>query len=43
MVEQMGMSDIIGPRNISAPQGNPMMMGGSSEGSDLKNKADAEK
>ena len=45
MVEQMGMSDIIGPRNISQQAMSPMqqmMMGGASEGADLKNKADAE-
>ena len=45
MVEQMGMSDVIGPRNISAGQMSPMqqmMSGGASEGADLKNKADAE-
>ena len=42
MVEQMGMSDVIGPRNISAPQGQPFMMQQSSEGSEIKNKADAE-
>jgi len=45
MVEQMGMSDIIGPRNISQQAASPMqqmMMGGAAEGADLKNKADAE-
>lgn len=42
MVEQMGMSDVIGPRNIQAPQQQAFMMQGSPEGSDLKNKADAE-
>ena len=42
MVEQMGMSDIIGPRNIAAPQQQAFMMAASSEGSELKNKADAE-
>merc|ERR1719213_357905 len=45
MVEQMGMSDVIGPRNISSAGGSPMqqmMMGGANEGADLKNKADAE-
>jgi len=42
MVEQMGMSDVIGPRNISAPQAQPFAQSGSPEGSELKNKADAE-
>merc|ERR1719213_300009 len=45
MVEQMGMSDVIGPRNISSAGGSPMqqmMSGGTNEGADLKNKADAE-
>jgi len=45
MVEQMGMSDTIGPRNISSQGMSPMqtmMSGGTNEGDDLKNKADAE-
>lgn len=45
MVEQMGMSDTVGPRNISSEGMSPMqsmMSGGSNEGEDLKNKADAE-
>ena len=42
MVEQMGMSDVVGPRNVSSGQQNPMMMGGSSEGFELKNKVDDE-
>ena len=42
MVEQMGMSDVIGPRNIAAAQSSPFMAPSASEGSDLKNKADAE-
>ena len=48
MVEQMGMSDIIGPRNIAAqaPQSPmQMMMGGADSGKDgdsLRNKADQE-
>merc|ERR1719313_1502197 len=45
MVEQMGMSDVIGPRNISNQAMSPMqqmMMGGANEGADVKNKADAE-
>ena len=45
MVEQMGMSDEIGPRNISQGAMSPMqqmMQGGANEGADLKNKADAE-
>lgn len=45
MVEQMGMSDTVGPRNISAQGMSPMqamMSGGTNEGDDLKNKADAE-
>ena len=42
MVEQMGMSDIIGPRNIAQQQQQAFMMPASNEGSDLKNKADAE-
>lgn len=43
MVEQMGMSDVIGPRNIAPQGGNPMMGGGmGSEGSALRDKADAE-
>ena len=42
MVEQMGMSDVIGPRNIAQQQAAAFMMPSSNEGSDLKNKADAE-
>ena len=44
MVEQMGMSDVIGPRNISSQQqpGPMAMMMGGQEGSSLKNKADEE-
>ena len=44
MVEQMGMSDRVGPRNISSSGMSPMqmMMGGNKEGDQLKNKADAE-
>jgi len=42
MVEQMGMSDVIGPRNIAAQQASPFMASQANEGSDLKNKADAE-
>ena len=42
MVEQMGMSDIIGPRNIAQQQPGAFMMPTTNEGSDLKNKADAE-
>lgn len=41
----MGMSDVIGPRNISQQGMSPMqamMSGGPAEGADLKNKADAE-
>ena len=41
----MGMSDRIGPRNISTQGMTPMqamMSGGSNEGDDLKNMADAE-
>lgn len=41
----MGMSDIIGPRNISQGQMSPMqamMSGGGDGGAELKNKADAE-
>lgn len=44
MVEQMGMSDVIGPRNITS-QMTPMqsmMGGGPPEGDELKNKADIE-
>lgn len=37
------MSDVIGPRNIASQQGaSPFAMSGSPEGSDLKNRADAE-
>lgn len=43
MVEQMGMSDVIGPRNIAGQQGGSMFApGGASEGANIKNKADAE-
>ena len=46
MVEQMGMSDTIGPRNISSEGMSPMQMmmtgGAGNESEDLKNKADAE-
>ena len=45
MVEQMGMSDVVGPRNISQQGASPMQMmmsGGAAEGDDLKNKADEE-
>ena len=42
MVEQMGMSDVIGPRNISGGQGGGMMMAPPGEGGSLKNRADAE-
>merc|ERR1712070_473244 len=43
MVEQMGMSDVIGPRNVSPPNGS--MYGGSSgsvQGSIIKEKIDKE-
>jgi len=40
MVEQMGMSDIIGPRAVTSQGGNPMM--GNGEGDLLRDKADAE-
>lgn len=43
MVEQMGMSDIVGPRNISGGGGGNMFQpGGASQGVTLKDKADAE-
>jgi len=43
MVEQMGMSDVIGPRNIAGSQGGNMFQaGGAQEGANIKNKADAE-
>lgn len=44
MVEQMGMSDVIGPRNISGggQGGNMFQAGGAQEGANIKNKADAE-
>lgn len=44
MVEQMGMSDVIGPRNISGGGGggNMFQAGGAVEGANIKNKADAE-
>ena len=45
MVEQMGMSDSVGPRNISSSGMTAMqmmMMGGNKEGDQMKNKADAE-
>jgi cell division protease FtsH len=44
MVEQMGMSDVIGPRNISGGGGGGNMFQASpaGEGSNIKNKADAE-
>ena len=44
MVEQMGMSDVIGPRNISGQGGGGNMFQAQSagEGASLKNKADAE-
>ena len=45
MVEQMGMSDAVGPRNISGGPSGPMQMmmgGGAQEGSELKNKVDDE-
>lgn len=44
MVEQMGMSDVIGPRNISGSGGggNMFQAGGAQEGANIKNKADAE-
>ena len=45
MVEQMGMSDVIGPRNISGGGGgggNMFQAGGAVEGANVKNKADAE-
>jgi cell division protease FtsH len=44
MVEQMGMSDVIGPRNISGGGGGGNMFQAQSagEGSALKNRADAE-
>ena len=44
MVEQMGMSDIIGPRNISGGGGggNMFQAQAAGEGSNIKNKADAE-
>lgn len=43
MVEQMGMSDIIGPRNVQPPSGG--MYGGQSgamQGSQIKEKVDSE-
>ena len=44
MVEQMGMSETLGPRNISSSNMSPMqlLMSGQREGDDLKNRADAE-
>ena len=45
MVEQMGMSDVVGPRNVSDSQASPMqraMGGGSSDGPILQNKIDDE-
>jgi ATP-dependent Zn protease len=43
MVEQMGMSDVIGPRNIAGSQGGNMFQAsGAVEGANIKNKADAE-
>ena len=44
MVEQMGMSDVIGPRNISGSGGggNMFQASGAVEGANIKNKADAE-
>jgi len=41
MVEQMGMSDVIGPRAMGGQQSSPWMQS-SSEGAELKNRADAE-
>ena len=41
----MGMSDVIGPRNISGSGGqggNMFQAGGAQEGANIKNKADAE-
>merc|ERR1719454_999080 len=46
MVEQMGMSDVVGPRNISDSQMSPMQRamsgGGSGDGPILQNKIDDE-
>lgn len=44
MVEQMGMSDLIGPRNVQAPQGSMYGEGGggSVQGSIIKEKVDKE-
>jgi cell division protease FtsH len=44
MVEQMGMSDVIGPRNISGSGGggNMFSAGPAGEGASIKNKADSE-
>jgi cell division protease FtsH len=43
MVEQMGMSDVIGPRNISGGGGGNMFTAQSAgEGASIKDKADAE-
>ena len=43
MVEQMGMSDVIGPRNISGGGGGNMFQAqAAGEGANIKNKADAE-
>lgn len=44
MVEQMGMSDVIGPRNISGGGGGGNMFQAQSagEGANIRNKADAE-
>lgn len=46
MVEQMGMSDLVGPRNISSDNMSPMqammMGGGGSTSEELQNKADKE-
>lgn len=43
MVEQMGMSDVIGPRNVQPPQGSMYGGGsGSAQGSIIKEKVDKE-
>ena len=45
MVEQMGMSDLVGPRNISSQSMSPMqamMQGGGGSSEELQNKADQE-
>lgn len=44
MVEQMGMSDVIGPRNVQPPGGGSMYGGqsGSVQGTVIKEKVDKE-